>query len=411
MIEFFSNHICKYVPWPSLTLLLTLSSFFLVVGIVSWSANKATKFILEGVTRNLIGAVNSAWGNVFIKHKAIHKLSHVVPALVFYTFSNALQTNDLDSVVQVGKVVEVLCLVYMSIAIALSLSSLINVTQEIYNLYPISNRLPVKTYTQVLKILLVSFTAIVVTSIILDTSPIAFFTGLGAATAIIMLVFKDSILGFVASIQLSLYDIVRIGDWITAPTYGVDGDVLEVSLSTVKVRNFDKTISTIPTSALLSTALQNWRGMKEAGGRRIKRSIRIDIDFIRFCSPKELDKIKNDIPAVAKFIDEKLKEHKNETAISAISNSSIYREYINILLRNNKGLHQQGQGFTFLVRQLEATEKGLPIQLYVFTNDTNWVTYEHIQADIFDHLFAAAPLFGLKIFQDLSDKTKALELS
>lgn len=409
MIELISQRICQYIPWPSVSWLLTLLAFFVVIAVLSWFANKIAKFVLVKMSHNLISAINPKWGDVFQKHQPIRTLSHIVPALVFYAFSNGLQTNDMATIVQIGEVMELMCFVYIVLTIAICLYSLLNTIYDIYNQYPISIRLPIKTYMQVLKFVLVGCAGIIVVSIILDTSPLAFFTGLGAATAVIMLVFKDSILGLVASVQLSLSDIVRIGDWITAPSYNVDGDVIEVSLSTVKVRNFDKTISTIPTYALLSTGLQNWRGMKESGGRRIKRALHIDMDYIHFYTLKDLETLKKAAPQISDYLDTEITKMKEKGEQEAISNSKVYREYITSYLRNHPGIHQEG--FTFLIRHLEPTDKGLPIQLYVFTRDTNWVNHENVQSDIFDHLIAAAPIFDLKIFQDSVGKVLQVKVT
>jgi miniconductance mechanosensitive channel len=224
-------------------------------------------------------------------------------------------------------------------------------------------------------------------SLLLNKSPIVFLTGLGALSAVLMLVFKDTILGFVTNIQVAALDLIRVGDWITIPSAGVDGDVMDVSINTVKIRNFDKTISTLPTYTLINNSVQNWRGMTETGGRRIKRSISIDINTIKFCDAELINKLKNE---------EYLKDFDFS---KKPTNVTVFRTYMESYLRQHPKIHL---GLTFLVRELQPTETGLPVELYIFTNDTNWVNYEGIQADIFDYAFASLPIFDLRAFQSIS---------
>jgi miniconductance mechanosensitive channel len=246
-----------------------------------------------------------------------------------------------------------------------------------------------------------------VVSTLLNRSPMGFITGIGALSAVLMLVFRDSILGLVAGIQLTADDMVRIGDWIEMPKYGADGDVIEVGLHTVKVQNFDKTITTIPTHALISDSFRNWRGMQESGGRRIKRSLMMDTGTVKFCDNDMLDRFET-----SEYVGPWIKENRHdvdsynrekEIDISIpvngrrITNIGAFRHYIEGYLRKHPSVHQEGM--TFLVRQLAPTEKGLPLELYVFTNDTRWIQYEGIQADIFDHLLAAASWFDLAVYQ------------
>ena len=265
---------------------------------------------------------------------------------------------------------------------------------------------PIKSYFQILKIIIWVITFIFGISILLDKSPMVFLTGLGAISAVTMLVFKDTILGFVASIQVAAYDSVRVGDWITISGKNVDGDVIDVSVNTVKVRNFDNTVVTLPTYELMTASVQNWRGMTESGGRRIKRSILIDIDSIHFCNDAllaELSKLmllNNDLENKKQEIHSYNLNAKIDKSLPAngrdLTNIGLFRTYIENYLRNNDKIHKN---MTFLVRQLQPTEMGLPIEVYVFTNDTKWENYEKIQSDIFDHLLATLPYFQLKAFQ------------
>jgi miniconductance mechanosensitive channel len=248
---------------------------------------------------------------------------------------------------------------------------------------------------------------IFIVSILTDKSPWGILSILGGFTVVLMLVFKDTILGFVASIQLSGHDMVRIGDWIEMPKYGADGDVIDVSIHTVKVRNWDKTITTIPTYGLVTDAFKNWRGMSESGGRRIKRSFYIDMSSIKFCTDEMLERfrkfefIREYIEQKQKEIDEYNREHAVETSQlingRRQTNIGVFRAYIIAYLKKHPKIHQ---GMTFLVRHLEPTPTGLPIQIYVFSSDQAWANYEAIQADIFDHLLAAVPEFELRIFQN-----------
>lgn len=263
---------------------------------------------------------------------------------------------------------------------------LVNIAVDIYETYPLSKRIPIRSYTQVFKILLGMGAGIIVVSIFLNKSPLAFFTGLGATIALVTVLFKDTIAGFMASVQLSSYDMVRIGDWITVPKYQADGNVLEITLSTVKVQNFDKTISMIPTAALLTDGVKNWRGMFDSKGRRIKKSIPIDMHTVRFCSSKEEAALRKNFP--------QLKTPRSPP----VTNLTLFREYIEAYLKENVDLHQE-EGFLFLIRELDPTERGLPLEFYVFTKDTRWAEHEKVQADIIDYVLATLPLFGLKVFQ------------
>jgi miniconductance mechanosensitive channel len=267
----------------------------------------------------------------------------------------------------------------------------------------------INTYIQLLKIIIIAGSLILIISIILNQSPWIFFTGIGAISAVLMLVFKDTILGFVSSVQVSTFDMVRIGDWITVPSLGVDGDIMDISINTVKIRNFDKTITTIPTYSLMSHGVQNWRGMQETGGRRIKRSINIDINTIKFCDQALIDTLSN-LKYLKEHITRKSQEIEELNTLNncnkslpidgrSLTNIGLYQSYIENYLKNNSSISKE---LTFLIRQLQPDQYGIPIELYVFTNDTDWVKYEKIQSDIFDHLLAAVPMFELKVFQIIS---------
>ena len=292
--------------------------------------------------------------------------------------------------------------------LSFSFNSLINVINEIYNRSKYSKSINIKSYFQILKLIVNLLSIIVVIAVLSGKSPFYLLSGVGALTAVLMLVFKDTILSLVSSIQINSNDLFKIGDWIEAPLFGADGDVIDIALHNVKIQNWDKTISIIPTYKLIDSSFKNWRGMSRSGGRRIKRSIYIDMNSIKFCSNEMINQYKK-INVISDHIHSKileLKEH-NETSNNdelningrSLTNIGTYRSYIKGYLKNNINIHKD---MTFLVRQLSSTDKGLPIEIYVFTNTTDWIDYEEIQSDIFDHLIASLAQFDLKVFQNPS---------
>jgi len=288
------------------------------------------------------------------------------------------------------------------------LDSVLLAIREVYSSSQMASRRPIRGYTDAIKIIAYVMAGIFIISIMTDKSPWGILSILGGFTVVLMLIFKDTILGFVASIQLSGHDMVRVGDWIEMPKYGADGDVIDVTIHTVKVRNWDKTITTIPTYGLVTDAFKNWRGMSESGGRRIKRSLHIDVNSITFCTDEMLERFEK-FALLKGYLQQKKEEIKsyniehNVDASQLINgrrqtNIGVFRAYIVAYLKNHPKIHQTTM--TFLVRHLEPTSHGLPVQIYVFSNDQAWANYEAIQADIFDHLVAAAPEFDLRIFQN-----------
>ena len=272
-----------------------------------------------------------------------------------------------------------------------------------------SEKFNIKSYTQVFKLVVNSAGIVILAALLAGKSPIYFLSGLGALTAVLILVFKDTILSLVSSVQISSNDLFKIGDWIEAPQFGADGNVVDIALHSVKVQNWDKTICVIPTSKLINSSFKNWRGMSESGGRRIKRSIKIDMKSIKFCTTSMIEKFRA-IALLKEYLDKKIIEIEKENVKKSINNSDIlnsrsltnigtFRAYIQFYLKNNPKIHNE---MTFLVRQLSPQSDGLPIEIYVFSNDTDWINYESIQSDIFDHLLAILPEFELEIFQNLS---------
>ena len=334
--------------------------------------------------------------DILIEKGFLNKASYVIPLVLFYSLFNHLIGSY--------EIINRLLLSLVAIVVVASINSLLSVLNDIYNQSKYSNSINVKSYVQILKLILNLFSIIIIIAILSGQSPFYLLSGIGALTAVLMLVFKDTILSFVSSIQINSNNLFKIGDWVEAPQFGADGDVIDIALHSIKIQNWDKTISIIPTHKLVDSSFKNWRGMTDSGGRRIKRSINIDINSIKFCDDALVDKLKT-ITIISEYLNNKLSEINNhnssinkESIINgrALTNIGTYRAYIKAYLKNNKYIHDN---MTFLVRQLSPSENGLPIQIYVFSNNTNWVEYEEIQSDIFDHLLAALNQFDLKIYQ------------
>ena len=378
--------------------LLALAAIVILAVVANWVAKKVILRVVHGIVRR----TKSTWDDVLVERRVFERLSHLAPALVIWT----LAPISLAESSTLANLIRQLAEVYMVVAGVLVIFAVLEAGSEILRRVLPGMRAPIRVYVQVIKILVGIAAAVLIFSITLEKSPWVFLSGLGAMTAVLMLVFKDSILGLVAGVQLSANDMVRNGDWIAMPQFGADGDVMEVALTTVKVRNWDKTISTIPTYALISNSFKNWRGMEQSGGRRIKRSVFIDVNSIRFLSPEMTEKLSR-IKVLEEYIAEKRKElaeynervGADESSLvngRRMTNVGTFRAYLVQYLRNHPSVHQE---MTFLVRQLQPTEKGLPIEIYVFSTDQRWAQYEAIQADIFDHVLAALPEFGLRPYQ------------
>lgn len=384
---------------------LYIVASILIIAIVSIISNWVAKTIILQTISRVIKKSKATWDDILLQRKVFNRLSHLAPAIViFYLIAQAFpDAPEWVSIIRRGTYI------YMIIITILIIDSFVNALHEIYNEKPISKERPITGYIQVVQILLYFIGFIVVIAILLGKSPGALFAGLGALAAVLMLVFKDSILGLVAGIQLSLNKMVSIGDWITMPSQNADGDVIEITLNTVKVQNFDKTITTIPTYALISQSFNNWRGMTDSDGRRIKRSLNIDIQSIEFCTEEQLDELEK-VHVISNYIKERRKEiadyNKNKNVDQSVmangrrlTNIGVFRKYAESYLENHPHINKD---MTFLVRQLQTTETGVPIEIYVFSNEQRWVEYENIQSDIFDHLLAAIKVFKLSIYQNPS---------
>ena len=374
----------------------------LTVVILAVISHLMVKRLLLRAVVGLAARTQISWDDVLIERRVFHRLAHIAPALVIYFFTPGELGADASPMV----FVKTLCLLYMILVAAAVFDGVLNAMVDIVRISRFGSGLPLTSFAQVAKLVLYGAAFIVALSVIIGESPALLFSGLGAMTAVLMLIFKDPILGFVAGIQLSANQMLTPGDWIQMPRYGADGDVLEVALTTVKVQNFDKTITTIPTSALITESFKNWRGMSDSGGRRIKRAINIDMNSIRFCDNAMLVRLSK-IHYMATHLEQKRQEieawntkHDGEPATTLhprrLTNIGTFRAYAVAYLRHHPKIHQK---MTFLVRQLAPTEHGLPIEIYVFSTDQNWVNYEGIQSDIFDHLLAVLSEFDLRAYQ------------
>lgn len=374
----------------AVVLLLTL--------VVTW----LTRQILLRTITHFIQRNEYAWDDALLKNRFFTRLSWFVPVVILYLAQDLLMPPDMPA----ADIVRRLLLCAFVIVSVRCIISLLRSIDDIYRAVRRAGGAPIRGYIDAAKIVTYVFGAIFVLALLTNRSPWGLLSVLGGLTAVTMLVFKDTILGFVASIQLSGTDMVRIGDWIEMPSHGADGDVIDVSIHCVRVQNWDKTITTIPTYALVSNPFKNWRGMAESGGRRIKRPINIDMNSIRFVTDEELQELRK-ISLLHDYIDRKQdeietynREHQADSSViingRRQTNIGIFRAYVISYLRHHPQINQE---MTFLVRQLQPTEYGLPIEIYVFSSDKVWANYEGIQADIFDHLLAALSIFDLRIFQ------------
>ena len=357
------------------------------------------QIILRSIAK-IFRKTSTKFDDILLERKVFNKLPYLIPLIFLYS---------LRDVVPFFKSVDRFLIALIALIILISLNALINAINDVYKKSRFAEKLNIKSYAQVVKLILNSVGIIIIAALLAGKSPIYFLSGLGALTAVLILVFKDTILSLVSSVQISSNDLFKIGDWIEAPQFGADGNVIDIALHSVKVQNWDKTICVVPTNQLINSSFKNWRGMSESGGRRIKRSIKINMKSIKFCSDSMIEKFKT-IYLLKDYMEEKLKEinvHNIDKKINeadvvnrrSLTNVGTFRAYIKFYLKNNAKIHND---MTFLVRQLAPQSDGLPIEIYVFSNDTNWVNYEAIQSDIFDHLLAILPEFDLEVFQNLT---------
>ncbi len=388
-------------PWIRTTLQVTL------LILVIWLANAVTRSLLVRVVTRATKLTPTQWDDAILGRGVIARLANVVPALIAYYGIALVEGLPANAVTVVRSVSSA----YVVLTIALSLANLLNAFAAIYEQRnpERARERPIKGYLQVAKLIIYLVTAILIVATLFDRDPLLLLSGLGAMTAVLMLVFKDTILSLVASVQLSTHDMLRVGDWIEMPQLNADGFVIDISLHTVKVQNWDKTITTLPTWRLISESYKNWRGMFESGGRRIKRSLFLDQTSLRFLSAEERTRLRR-FALINDYLDRKQAELEEFNArliaqgrdavnTRRVTNIGTFRAYVQAYLQDHPLIHKD---MILLVRQLQPGPQGLPLEIYGFTSKTGWVDHESIQADIFDHLYAILPEFGLRVFQQPS---------
>ena len=339
--------------------------------------------IFVGSMKKLAQHTHYQWDSLLLKRKVVHHLVHTIPGILVYALLPLAFIRGKGLLLLSQKI----CAVYIVFALLLAINGFILVFLDMYNMRQVNKNRPIKGFMQVLQVLLFFIGGIVIIAILIGKSPASLFAGLGASAAILMLVFKDTILGFVAGIQLSANDMLRPGDWITVPGSNANGIVQEITLNTVKIQNFDNTISTIPPYTLVSASFQNWRGMVESGGRRVMKSIFLDLNTIKFCTPDMLNTFRKEIPLLA--------DYKPDEGVTP-TNSQMFRVYVEKYLTS---LPVVNTDLDLIISQSQSTEYGVPIQIYFFSPNKIWKEYERIQSDIFDHFFAMIPKFELKVYQ------------
>jgi len=382
-----------YLP-PAAGLLALLAGAIII--------NLIAKRILVSAVRAFAERSKTRWDDALVAHNVVGRFVQVVPALII--FAGLPFIGELpDSLLQLIRNVTT---GYMVLMLTLALTALLSAANTIYAALPVAKDRPLKGFVQLVQIVVWIIGGVLIVAAVLDRSPLLLLSGFGAMTAILLLVFKDTILSLVASVQLTAQDMVRVGDWIEMPQFGADGDVVDVQLHTVKVQNWDKTITTIPTHRLISDSFKNWRGMSQSGGRRIKRAIYIDLSTIRIQTQEEVDRfkrfallkdyIRDKEQELADYNDGLAAEVEAEVNRRRLTNVGTFRAYAYNYLKNHPGIRKD---LTLMVRQLAPGPEGLPLEIYCFTSTTEWAVYESIQSDIFDHLLAIVPEFGLRLFQ------------
>jgi len=381
--------------------LLSLGSLCLLLGVAFVSDWVIKRILLRALKRVL--ALAKIWQSRDMQQlPIISRLAHILPVLVVHvgiTFVPGLPQT-------VTHLIHILCNSIIVLCLALAGSGFLTLINLLYQRRPEAEIHPIKGYIQLAKIILFTITAVLIIAILLDRSPLILLSGLGAMAAVLMLIFQDTLLSLVASVQISSNDILRVGDWVEMPSLGADGDVIDIALHAVTIQNWDKTISTIPTRRFVTDSFKNWRGMTESGGRRIKRSLYLDQTSVQFLDDEQIERLRR-LRLLGDYLshketelhqwNEQLAQYAQVPAnLRRLTNLGTFRAYVEHYLRNHPGIHQ---GMTLLVRQLSPGEAGLPLELYCFTNTTGWNTYEAIQSDIFDHLLAIVPEFYLRVFQ------------
>lgn len=386
-------------PWAQTLIAL------LAVALVAWLAYLLVRLYVLRLVTVVMRRLPSWWAGVVLEHRVLHRLVPLVPTVIVSRGIGLVPHTTAEAVDVVQRVAQATGVLLVSLAIG----ALLNAGRAIYERYPISRGRPIKGYVQVVKIVLYLAAGVLMLATLIGESPWIFLSGLGAMTAVLLLIFRDTLLSLVAGIQLVNNDLIRVGDWIEMPQFNADGDVIDISLNVVQVRNWDKTITSIPTHKFLEHSFKNWRGMSESGGRRIKRPVYIDMTTIRFLTPEEIERfsrfrlLRDYIRSKAEELEAYNREHccGEDAEILAnarhLSNVGTFRAYISAYLTNHPLVHKE---MTMLVRQLDPGPHGLPIELFLYINDTRWAIYENAQSDIFDHILSIAGEFGLRVFQE-----------
>ncbi len=377
----------------------------LILLLVAILADLVAKRLLLVAVRAAATRTQSDWDDALVEHKVFGRLAQIIPAIIVYSGVDLLPGLSEAHEAVVRNVAGA----YMILVITLTLTAVLSAANHVYESRPIARLRPIKGFVQLAQVAIYILGAILVIAALIDRSPVILLSGLGAMTAVLLIVFKDTLLSLVASLQLTGQDMIRVGDWLEVPQFGADGDVIDVALYTVTVQNWDKTITKIPTHRLISDSFKNWRGMSESGGRRIKRSINVDFNSIRFLTDEEVQRFK-DFALLKGYIEAKeaeLNAYNEEldapggsgVNLRRLTNVGTFRAYIYNYLKHHPKIHDR---MTLIVRQLQPGTEGLPIEIYCFSNDIDWAAYEGIQADIFDHIGAIAPEFGLRLYQRLA---------
>lgn len=392
------------LSWLSEPTLAAQVTGLLLVALAAYVADKLAKQVLLATVRRIVRTTSFDWDDVLQDYRVFDRFSHLAPALAIY-YGVQLLPGLPD---QVEGAIAHAALAAMILVGLLVTGALLSAVNDLYARTPAGRDRPIKGYVQIVKILLYVLGGIVIVATLIGQNPLLFLSGIGAMTAVLLLIFRDTILSFVASLQVASYDLVRVGDWIEAPQYGADGDVIDIALHTIKIQNWDKTVTTVPTHKLIDGAFKNWRGMSESGGRRIKRAVYLDMNTIRFLNDADVERLGR-IALLEDYLRRKREELEAngdadadvETNRRRLTNVGTFRAYVVNYLRRHSKIHE---GMTLMVRQRDPTPDGLPLEIYAFTNTTAWVEYEGIQSDIFDHLLAVAPEFGLRVFQHPSGR-------
>lgn len=385
--------------------LIVTGVLLLFIIIVGFIVDRLSRQIMLSTISKLAAKSKTKWDDLLVENKVFSAIAHLAPVIVIFYFLPAIFGGHPALVDYSNRLSEVVIIITSMVVVF----RFLNTVKDILSAYETLKDKPLQSYFQLVKIVIGLILGILILSVVADKSIMYFFGAFGAVSAVLILVFKDTILGFIASIQLAANDMIRVGDWVQMDKYGADGDVIEINLATVKVRNWDKTISTVPTYSFISDSFKNWRGMVETGSRRIARSIYVNQHTVKFCSEEMIDRFKN-IHILKPYIEERLEAIKlynqekqvDTTQVSngrRMTNLGTFRAYLLEYLKNHPKINPE---LTLLVRQLAPTEHGIPIQIYAFCSDIAWVNYEEVQSDIFDHVLAVVHQFELEVFQDPS---------